>query len=183
MTSRFDVSRPRPHDTARDVASIICIYNTYYRCQTSFMRVSRPLLATILLVWAGLALGGNIIAAPAKFQVDSLTLSQLLLVGRAQFEWLRIAELGFASVTILLCAFVDRRLRILGLLAVTLFGLQHFGLHPKLEARTDLVLSGAPATDRTLHVVFVVFEIVKVVVLVVVGALQIIRHTTSDKGV
>jgi len=131
----------------------------------------------VMLVWAGLALGGNIIAAPAKFQVDSLTLSQLLLVGRAQFAWLGNAELVFASVTILLCVFTEGRMRILGLLAVALFGIQQIGLQPMLEARTDLIISGAPAPEGVLHLVFVALEIAKTGLLALGGTILVMRKT------
>ena len=135
-----------------------------------------------MLVWAGLALGGNIIAAPAKFQVDSLTQSQLLLVGRAQFAWLGSAELIFASATILLCGFAKGRLRMLGLIAVVLFGLQRFGLQPMLEARTDLILEGAPAPESTLHLVFIVLEIAKAALLALGGAIQVTRGSGNTSG-
>lgn len=146
------------------------------------MNIARPLLAIVMLVWAGLALGGNIIAAPAKFQVDSLTLSQLLRVGRAQFAWLGVAELVFAIFTILLCLFAVWRLRILGLLAVGLFGLQHFGLQPILEARTDMIVSGEQASEGMPHLIFIALEIAKTAFLALGGVIQVMRSTRDTLG-
>ncbi len=47
-------------------------------------------------LWAGVVLGGSLIVAPAKFQVPSLTIPQLLEVGQAQFYWVGNAEIIFA---------------------------------------------------------------------------------------
>lgn len=141
------------------------------------MKKPSAFLSAILLLWAGLALGGNVIAAPAKFQVDSLTLSQLLQVGRAQFAWLGLAELAFASVAVLLSAFVDWRLRIPVLIAVMLFGIQHFGLQPLLEARTNVIVSGAPAPESSLHLWFIAIELAKMVTLLTGGLLHVTRNS------
>jgi len=146
------------------------------------MKNATPFLAIVMLVWAGLTLGGNIIAAPAKFQVDSLTQSQLLLVGRAQFAWLGSAELVFASATILLCGFGGGRIRVLGLLAVAAFGLQQFGLQPLLEARTDLIVAGQPAPESTLHLVFIALEIAKIALLALGGTIQVICDGCNTSG-
>ena len=44
------------------------------------------------LLWAGVSLGGNLVAAPAKFQVAALEMPVALQVGRAQFTWIAYIE-------------------------------------------------------------------------------------------
>ena len=55
------------------------------------------IMSGVGLLWAGLSLGGNLIAAPAKFQVSDLGLALALQVGRAQFTWLGYAEWVFLA--------------------------------------------------------------------------------------
>ena len=133
------------------------------------MRVAPLLLVAIMLIWAGLALGGNTIAASAKFQVDDLTLGQLLQVGRAQFAWLGIAEMVCAGLVVILAALATGRVRMWALAAVMLLGLQQFGLQPMLEARTTLIISGTPAPHSALHLVFILVEAAKTVLLLTGG--------------
>ncbi|KJS39416.1 MAG: hypothetical protein VR74_02205 [Hyphomonas sp. BRH_c22] len=55
--------------------------------------VTAPVLAPVLaLVWAGVSLGGSLVAAPAKFRAPSLEVMTALEVGRAQFLWVGITE-------------------------------------------------------------------------------------------
>ena len=58
------------------------------------------------LVWAGVTIGGSLIAAPAKFGAPSLDLPTALEVGRAQFFWVGIAEGALCAA--LVGAFVFR---------------------------------------------------------------------------
>lgn len=53
--------------------------------------MSNPASA-IALVWAGVSLGGNMVAATAKFQADMVSRADLLRVGQAQFGWLGYTE-------------------------------------------------------------------------------------------
>lgn len=130
-------------------------------------RTAEVLLPVGLLLWAGLSLGGNLIAAPAKFQVDTLTLVDLLSIGRAQFAWLGIAE-GLFAVSILgLCLMFKQRPGLALIAALVLLAIQQAGLHPMLQARTDLILSGQPAPSSGLHLVFIAAEIAKFVLLVI----------------
>ncbi|WP_131726444.1 hypothetical protein [Cognatishimia activa] len=124
------------------------------------------ILVGLLLLWAGLALGGNLIAAPAKFQVQSLTLEDLLRVGRAQFSWLGYAEMALAAGAIVL-SFLVKRMWYTLVAAVSLFGVQQLVLQPMLEARTDLILAGLPNGGDHYHIWFVAAEVAKFVLLIV----------------
>ena len=47
---------------------------------------------------AGTVLGGNLIAAPAKFQVADLSLPMAFQARRVTLSWIVIAELGFVAI-------------------------------------------------------------------------------------
>ena len=53
------------------------------------------------LVWAGVVIGGSLIAAPAKFRVPSLTSTTALEVGRAQFSWIGVSEAAMCNAIVL----------------------------------------------------------------------------------
>lgn len=142
---------------------------------------------TILLLWSGLALGGNMIAAPAKFQVDQMPLDDLLRIGRAQFAWLGVAELVFAASFIGLCLIKISRLSWLSIAALLLLTLQQVGLQPLLQSRTDLILTGQPAPSSHLHLTFITTEVAKLAFLVW-AAIDLLRlpaiatHHIEPKG-
>ncbi|KUP93409.1 hypothetical protein [Tritonibacter horizontis] len=124
-----------------------------------------------VLVWAGVCLGGNLIAAPAKFTVPALDLGLALQVGRAQFHWLGYAEVALAALALFAAFVVRRDLCALLSLAVAVFALQRLGLMPLLAARTDAILAGAPRSAGSYHLLFVGLELLKTSLLLVVGYL------------
>lgn len=121
------------------------------------------------VLWAGLALGGNLIAAPAKFQVEALSVAELLVVGRAQFAWLGVAELALAAAILLTLMLRRQRPGWLLLVAFAVFAVQQLGLQPRLQARSDLLIAGQAAGESVLHLVFIAAEIVKIGLLLCAG--------------
>jgi len=121
----------------------------------------RVVLSTTTLMWAGICLGGNIIAAPAKFQVVQLTTAELLLIGRAQFAWLGLAEWGLLAILVAGYAYAQRLPNITNLIAVVIFLLQQLLLQPQLQMRSDQIVAGAQAPDSSLHIIFILAELLK----------------------
>ncbi len=118
-------------------------------------------MSGIGLLWAGLSLGGNLIAAPAKFQVSDLGLALALQVGRAQFAWLGYAEWVFLVVLLVACVTVRLPVYAFYLIPVVLFLIQQFWVMPRLNARSDIIIAGEMPVESNLHVVFIVLEILK----------------------
>ncbi|APX12439.1 hypothetical protein [Tateyamaria omphalii] len=128
------------------------------------------LLTVLTLVWAGACIGGNLVAAPAKFTVEALDLSLALQVGRAQFTWIGYVEwAGLAGIAVV-SAVARLRPTLLLMLAVVLFLIQQLAVQPMLEARSDLIIAGEPYdTTSQRHQVFIALEAVKVLCLIAVG--------------
>ncbi len=133
------------------------------------------ILPVCLLLWAGVSLGGNMIAAPAKFQVEVLTLPELLQVGRAQFAWLGITEMVLMTGVLISWITFGPRLGWAGLIAIALLIAQQAMLQPMLQDRTDLILSGKPAPPSHLHLVFIATELAKCVLLIVSASVVLQR--------
>ena len=106
------------------------------------MKGAPTLVPVLALVWAGVTIGGSLIAAPAKFGAPSLDLPTALEVGRAQFFWVGIAEGALCAA--LVGAFVFRPPVARWWLAapVLVFALQQLVLMPLLDARTLRTISG-----------------------------------------
>lgn len=139
------------------------------------MEKSGAFSAVLLTAWAGLSLGGNLIAAPAKFQVSALTTAELLMVGRAQFAWLGVAEYVFAATIIALALLNRQRPHWPVMAALAVFAIQQWILQPMLEARTDIRIAGADAGDSHLHLVFIATEVAKFIQLLW-GSFRLFRH-------
>ncbi len=129
-------------------------------------------------LWAGVALGGSLVAAPAKFQSALLTLPVALDVGRVQFFWLGVTEavLGVAFL-VGLVALRGVRWR-WPLFAVGILAVQRLGIMPFLDARTLRVIAGETLPPSSLHLGFVVLEVAKFLVLcgIALGLLGFVRE-------
>jgi hypothetical protein len=119
----------------------------------------------LALLWAGLCLGGNVIAAAAKFSVLSLELADLLRVGRAQFAALDQAELGFL-VALCLVLSLCRRWPPMAFWGVCLgFFAEQLLLLPLVEARSDLIFAGKTPAPSRLHLWLIALELGKITAL------------------
>ncbi|MDA7422107.1 hypothetical protein [Tritonibacter multivorans] len=153
------------------VLALIRIYNTdlnQYPCgrqEGAEMKREKLTIPILLSLWAGLAIGGNLIAASAKFQVTALSTAEHLMIGRAQFAWLGIAEMLLAAA--LLGGFFRQKRRpdylLLAILAV--LALQQLGLHPLLQLRSDTLIAGQTPGPSNLHLLFIAAEILKICLL------------------
>lgn len=148
------------------------------------MTLGSLILPTLLVLWLGTTLGGSLIVAPAKFTVDSLSLSTALEVGRAQFRWVAVAELVL-SVGIVLATFLSKPLRLIWCaLPIAIFALQWLAVMPALDERTAHIIAGENVGDSHLHGIYVVAEISKCVFLAL-AAFMIARGiiiTTGQSG-
>ena len=120
----------------------------------------------VALVWAGVSLGGSLVAAPAKFQAPSLEMATALEVGRAQFFWVGITEAilcGGIVASLLLWPTPHWRW-MAGPIAA--FALQRLAVMPALDARTLEVIAGAPAGETHLHLVYIILEALKFLLLI-----------------
>jgi len=130
-----------------------------------------------------MSLAGNLIAAPAKFQVDDLTLSVALQVGRAQFGWIGVAEWVVLALVLAVILVYVRLPPALLVCAIAIFFVQQFWLQPQLQARSDIIIGGGPAPDSHLHLIYAVLETLKCCLLIMFAALALARLTKAASAV
>lgn len=129
-----------------------------------------------VFVWLGMVLAISFLEAPLKFRAPGVTTQLGLGIGRLVFRALNICEVVLASVA--LTAAVLGRAPTGAVVALTVaivaLGAQILGVRPALTRRSDAVLADAAAAESgrsQAHLVYVGFEVIKVMALLVSGAL------------
>lgn len=132
-----------------------------------------------VFVWLGMVLAISFLEAPLKFRAPGITIALGLGIGRLVFRALNACEVVLAAVA-LAAAVLGRApgpaLIALGV-AVVALGVQVVGVRPALTRRSDAVLADpdvARAGRSHAHLVYVAFEIVKVLALLTAGVLLLV---------
>ena len=132
----------------------------------------RILAVAIPFIWFGLLGGISFLEAPLKFQAPGITLGLGLGIGRLVFGVLNKIEIVLAIL--LLLSSVKSRVRgnfakvsIAAILVILL--LETVWLLPVLDVRAQAVIDGTGAPYSGLHVVYIVLDAVKFVLLLAVG--------------
>lgn len=135
--------------------------------ETEKMNAQHRLWAGTAAIWAGVSVSGNLIAAIAKFQVETLDLSMALQVGRAQFLWNGYAEYLCIVMIVMGLIWHVRFLPPLLAGAIAILMIQKIGLTRLLQARSDLIIAGLSPDHSNVHVLFAVLEVLKFICLLV----------------
>ena len=110
--------------------------------------------------------------APLKFQAPGVTLSVGLSIGRLIFHTLNYVEILLAIVlaaAIYLNRPVSRLSKLAFAVIIVLLGLETAWLLPALDVRAQAVIDGTGAPYSSMHLVYILFDAVKVVTLLVLG--------------
>ena len=145
------------------------------------LAIARCALGALIMLWAGVVIGVSFLAAPAKFGAPGLSLPVAMEVGRREFGALDLAEIVFAVVTLALAAYArPERLIWLGLaVAAVVVTLQALWLLPVLDARAELIIRGETPEPAPWHALYIGAEVVKLLVLLVIGWLALWRPRSA----
>ena len=140
-------------------------------------RMPRPLRTlgrvrqSVLVLWAGIAIGVAFLATPAKFLAPSLSLPEALDVGRATFAVLNRAELGLLALLLLIGVASRASRRWYFALAVpgSIVLLQAAWLVPALDDRVKMILAGERPANSNLHALYIAAELTKIAALIGFG--------------
>lgn len=137
------------------------------------MSTASAIEVAVTFVWLGMVLAISFLEAPLKFRAPNVTLQIGLGIGRLVFRALNTIEVGFALVLLALVVAGPTPVRIIAAFAVAIVALavQLVAVRPRLTRRSDQVLAGAEGPRSRAHYVYVAFEAVKVVALLVAGIL------------
>lgn len=129
-------------------------------------------------IWLGMVLAISFLEAPVKFSTPSLTRPVALDVGRIVFTAFHWAQGGlFIASFILLIAMRTLSLKLvipysflIGLLIA-----QSFWLLPALSYRAVAILQGLTLPDSPVHIIYVVLEGLKVILLIWLGIMALLK--------
>ena len=132
--------------------------------------------AAAVFVWLGMVLAISFLEAPLKFRAPGVTIQLGLGIGRLVFRALNICEVVLAAVVVvaLVAGTPSPGVFAAILVAIGALLIQVIGVRPYLTRRSDAVLadpSEAESGRSRAHYVYVVFEVIKVVALVMTGVL------------
>ena len=137
----------------------------------------------IPFIWFGLVGGISFIETPLKFRAPNITLALGLGIGKIVFSTLNKAEIALASLFLLalFSASPENKFALLCFGAVSfLLILQTIWLLPALKARAAAVISGSFTTSSRAHFVFIAFELIKIILLFVLGATLVRSHLNFE---
>lgn len=129
-------------------------------------------LSAATFTWLGMVLAISFLEAPLKFRAPGITLPLGLGIGRIVFAALNRVEVALLLVLCVALVAGPRPpalVALVGVLAV-LLGAQLGLVRPALRRRSERVLAGEDVPRSRQHLVYVALELVKVVVLVTIGA-------------
>ncbi|MDI3315174.1 MAG: hypothetical protein QJR12_13155 [Mycobacterium sp.] len=137
------------------------------------MSASSAVTVAITFVWLGMVLAISFLEAPLKFRAPNVTVQIGLGIGRLVFRALNGVEVGF--VIVILLASVARMppagATAAFIVAFAALALQLGAVRPFLNRRSDTVLAGLGTRRSRSHHVYVGLEVIKVIALLVAGAL------------
>jgi hypothetical protein len=129
-----------------------------------------------VFVWLGMVLAISFLEAPLKFRAPGITIPLGLGIGRLVFKALNMCEVVLAAAALVgvVLGRAPAVVLVATVIAVAALGAQVLAVRPALARRSNAVLADASVAESgrsRAHVVYVGFELVKVVALLVGGVL------------
>ena len=135
-------------------------------------------------IWFGMIGAISFMEAPLKFQVPGITLPLGLSVGRLIFFALNKIEIVLAAIFLLSLL----RARNIGRAAGVIFGcialilfVETVWLLPALDVRAEQVIAGTAEPFSNLHLFYIAFDAIKLILLFLLGTLMFKRHLRSER--
>jgi hypothetical protein len=123
------------------------------------------------IFWLGFFMAISFMEAPLKFTAPNLSMAEGLQIGKIVFGALNYCEWAFLAIIVITCFFKKPQKTeaylIVGMAVILI--LQTTWLLPALDSDANKIISGEAVTDHGLHWCYVILEIVKVPVLLLIG--------------
>ena len=133
------------------------------------------------IFWLGFFMAISFMEAPLKFTAPGISMAQGLQIGRIVFKSLNICEWAFLVIILLTCLMKKTSRYGFYLIAAIsiILVLETAWLLPVLDAHAAMVIGGQQPPDHMEHWAYVVLEIIKVPVLLLIG-LESIKVLRDD---
>jgi len=129
----------------------------------------------VSFIWVGFILSISFMEAWVKFRAESLDLPTALDVGRHVFGALNGVERVFSVflLMVLFYEYTDKLIVVSGVLIFTFIVAQSGYLLPELNEHAQLIMQGMKPEKSSVHMTYIVMEVLKVVALFVLGFRQV----------
>ena len=126
-------------------------------------------------VWAGFILAISFMEAWVKFRAESLEFATGLDVGMHVFGALNMVERFFTALLLVyvFIYYTDKIVVVTGLTIFTFIVAQSGYLLPELNEHAQLIMQGMQPEKSSVHMIYVVMEVIKLVCLFVLGFRQV----------
>ena len=123
------------------------------------------------IFWLGFFMAISFMEAPLKFTAPGLNMAEGLQIGKIIFKSLNTCEWAFLLIIFITC--IVKKTTRKGFYLITAISVimvvETFWLLPVLDNNADLIIIRLPVTSHSTHWFYVVFEIIKVPVLLMIG--------------
>jgi len=129
----------------------------------------------VSFIWVGFILSISFMEAWVKFRAESLDLPTALDVGRHVFGALNGVERVFSVflLVVLFYEYTDKLIVVSGVLIFTFIVAQSGYWLPELNEHAQLIMQGMKPEKSSVHMTYIVMEVLKVVALFVLGFRQV----------
>lgn len=135
------------------------------------MSAAHAVAVAAVFVWVGMIVAISFIEAPLKFRAPGITVRLGLGIGRIVFRALNACEVVLAAI-VAVSLLLDP-VRASATVALVIAGgallIQLLLVRPRLSRRSDAVLAGEVGARSHAHLLYVAFEVVKLIALVIGG--------------
>lgn len=137
-------------------------------------------LIALTWLWIGLTTGLSFIEAPLKFQAPGITLPLGLGIGRLVFGTLVRIELAFA-LFVMAALFSLEKWKQYWFFAIPILitFIDFFYLLPRLDERAQIIIDGGTPPESSLHWIYVILEVVKLLSLLTCGIYLLRKNIIS----
>lgn len=134
-------------------------------------KLSLKIRSITAIFWLGFFMAISFMEAPLKFTASGLSMAEGLRIGKIIFGALNICEWSFLLIILVTCILRKPTQKGFYLIAAVslIMVAETAWLLPVLDHNANLIIQGAPVTSHAEHWFYVLFEIAKAPVLLMIG--------------
>ncbi|MET4047415.1 hypothetical protein ABIB34_002107 [Rhodococcus sp. UYP5] len=130
------------------------------------MGLARDIQLVVPIFWLGMVVAISFVEAPLEFRAPGVTLAIGLGIGRKVFAALNVFEVLLAVVLSIAWLYADVDGWLLLVLVSTILVVQVVVVRPPLTKRSNRVLAGEDVPRSKTHLIYIVLEVAKVLLLI-----------------
>lgn len=145
-------------------------------------KLSLTIRSITAIFWMGFFIAISFMEAPLKFSAPDLSMAEGLRIGKIIFKALNTCEWVFLLIIFITCIGkkITRKSLYLVIAISMIMVLETAWLLPILDRDADLIIRGHPVSGHSAHWLYVLLEVIKVPVLLLLG-LDSIKALREDQ--